>query len=502
MCYSSTQNTASTATSCGTRSDIIKYRISSDRFHPHKRRGNKGEMTIATQSNQGITDMKISKISVRGLFNRFDHDLVFKPEERIMIIFGQNGFGKTMTLRIINTLFNKRLPELLYLPFKGVTVTFNDGSILSINRTSNKNRSDESEDMVIEFKSKEEEHKIKSINSRETLATATEIGNMLPFIERIGQDEWIDDQTDTLLSSSEIIAKYVNAYGRNNPRLSEMDPDWIKQIRQAIPVHFIDIERLVTRNINRSGRHRVHYSRNVEEIDRTVKRYSIDLGERVKNKLTEYATLSQSLDRTFPTRLVEEPIDDAPSMQELDNQLSNIENKRTELTEAGLLSRDDAELGLSNLDKMDNSRRSVLSVYAKDNEEKLSVFDDLYARVEIFKRIIKSLFTYKELSVGIDGISVHSNGTELDLEMLSSGEQHEIVILYNLLFSVKENSLILIDEPELSLHVSWQEGFLKELDQIAELSNFSVILATHSPQIIAERWDLAIELEGPSHDND
>ena len=84
--------------------------------------------------------------------------------------------------------------------------------------------------------------------------------------------------------------------------------------------------------------------------------------------------------------------------------------------------------------------------------------------------------------------------------MLSSGEQHELVILYELLFRAKSNSLILIDEPELSLHVAWQERFVKDLEETARVSNFRAIIATHSPEIIGDRWDLTVELSGPNGD--
>ena len=62
---------------------------------------------------------------------------------------------------------------------------------------------------------------------------------------------------------------------------------------------------------------------------------------------------------------------------------------------------------------------------------------------------------------------------------------------------VRENSIILIDEPEISLHVVWQHEFLKDLEQIAALSQFHALVATHSPQIISDRWDLTVELKGP-----
>ena len=76
--------------------------------------------------------MNINSILVSGLFNRFDHKLDFKAGEVIAIIHGPNGIGKTMILRIINSMFNMRFRELAALPFRGVTVSFNDKSEMKI----------------------------------------------------------------------------------------------------------------------------------------------------------------------------------------------------------------------------------------------------------------------------------------------------------------------------------------------------------------------------------
>jgi len=69
-------------------------------------------------------------------------------------------------------------------------------------------------------------------------------------------------------------------------------------------------------------------------------------------------------------------------------------------------------------------------------------------------------------------------------------------LFYDLLFNVTPNSLVLIDEPEISLHVAWQKQFLKDLQAVTANAQFDVLLATHSPQIIANRWDLTVELKG------
>ena len=82
----------------------------------------------------------------------------------------------------------------------------------------------------------------------------------------------------------------------------------------------------------------------------------------------------------------------------------------------------------------------------------------------------------------------------LELDYLSSGEQHELVLHYDLLFRVPPNTVVLIDEPELSLHVAWQKRFLPDLVEIVQLSGFDVLIATHSPFIVGDREDLMVAL--------
>jgi len=64
------------------------------------------------------------------------------------------------------------------------------------------------------------------------------------------------------------------------------------------------------------------------------------------------------------------------------------------------------------------------------------------------------------------------------------------------LFKTDSNSLILIDEPEVSLHISWQNSFIKDLKEITKLNDLDIVIATHSPDIIADNWNLKVELKG------
>ncbi|HEY1354310.1 MAG TPA: hypothetical protein VGF67_32270 [Ktedonobacteraceae bacterium] len=88
-------------------------------------------------------------------------------------------------------------------------------------------------------------------------------------------------------------------------------------------------------------------------------------------------------------------------------------------------------------------------------------------------------------------------GTRLPLEKLSSGEQHELILFYELLFKTSPGSPIMIDEPEISLHVVWPEQFLQDAQDVTHLANIDVLIATQSPDIIDGQRDLVVELEGP-----
>jgi predicted ATP-binding protein involved in virulence len=72
-----------------------------------------------------------------------------------------------------------------------------------------------------------------------------------------------------------------------------------------------------------------------------------------------------------------------------------------------------------------------------------------------------------------------------DLNLLSSGEKHLLVLLTPIFFTLKENSILLIDEPEESLHVEWQKKIIPALKK-AIPEKVQIIVATHSPNLIGE----------------
>jgi len=78
----------------------------------------------------------------------------------------------------------------------------------------------------------------------------------------------------------------------------------------------------------------------------------------------------------------------------------------------------------------------------------------------------------------------NSSGATFDIGELSTGEKTLLSKVLYLYFKDYKEKIILIDEPELSLHPSWQNKVLKIYENFAKLNSCQIIIATHSPHII------------------
>jgi len=222
----------------------------------------------------------------------------------------------------------------------------------------------------------------------------------------------------------------------------------------------------------------------------TIQTYASELKKLIIERTQQSFFISQNLDSTYPNRLISEK--STVSKDEYDARFAKLTKKLEKLTRNGLYESEQKVLSYS----PDDSK--ALLVYLNDLEQKLSVFDELLEKLELFTNILNERrFTYKSIAIDRErGFYFKTiNGKKLDLNELSSGEQHEVVLLYELIFKTKAGILVLIDEPEISLHISWQKEFLDDLLRIIKIQDFQVLIATHSPSIINDRWDLVYNLE-------
>jgi predicted ATP-binding protein involved in virulence len=307
--------------------------------------------------------------------------------------------------------------------------------------------------------------------------------------------------TGETLSLSEVLERF-EGFLPSNLKLRE-DPEWLDNLKKNIHVRLIESQRLLNFLPSRTSR----FHSGAPSMLPTVSAYSEELAQLISSKLAEYGTTSQSLDRTFPARVVKHQPSPDLTDEQLRQQLNELEATRSGLIKVGLLDKDENSDFQIQPEAIDDSTKNILSVYVEDVEKKLSVFEEIASKINLLSRIINNKFaySYKEMNFNKEKGFIFKrlyNPSSSDLDNLSatdlsSGEQHELVLLYELLFKVQPNSLVLIDEPELSLHVGWQVQFLKDLQEITKLADLDMLMATHSPDIIQDRWDLTVELKGP-----
>lgn len=120
-------------------------------------------------------------------------------------------------------------------------------------------------------------------------------------------------------------------------------------------------------------------------------------------------------------------------------------------------------------------------------------------RIALFKTVVTGLgLSNKEIEIqpafGFRIVSKDKNRSIIPLDKLSSGEKHVLVQLCEMLFRSQEGTLVLIDEPELSLHMAWQYQYLPVIKKIEGLCGFQFLIATHSPQIFNAEWSLTTDL--------
>ena len=83
-------------------------------------------------------------------------------------------------------------------------------------------------------------------------------------------------------------------------------------------------------------------------------------------------------------------------------------------------------------------------------------------------------------------IRFEQDGDLLYPYQLSAGEKQMLVILLTILVQDNRSGVMFMDEPEVSLHVEWQQrliGLIRSLNP-----NVQIILTTHSPAMIMDGW--------------
>lgn len=127
-----------------------------------------------------------------------------------------------------------------------------------------------------------------------------------------------------------------------------------------------------------------------------------------------------------------------------------------------------------------------------ENYSKLSEIDN---RIKHFVDIVNKYFINKEFIYDQSSLEVSiisDEGKTIELNQLSSGEKQLVSIFSKILLEDKE-TIVLFDEPELSLSIEWQKEFLVDISNSNSL--FFLVAVTHSPFIFENLFDNVTDFE-------
>lgn len=424
----------------------------------------------------------LREIAIEGLFGLYDHTLDLRDDPPLTIVAGPNGIGKTTLLRLCTALLKGSYRELTRHEFTRLSVRSADG--VRIEAEPLGSAKGEADDLQLLLRQTKQ-----GARSQETIIRMPSLfpdDLRLPhFIEPYGPDLFIDTRDGELITLDELHMRY----GRRRDRVHIVDsPDWfdVKHWR----VDFIETKRLDTLITSA----RMPRRQSGQSVTAPINRYLEVVANILDGARRESARIHQSRTSTVARRLLGEYSRKNVNAGRLRGRYAQVERHAAVLTANGLLS---DSLDVLPEENLNPTQKRFFEMFLDDFEAKLAPLDPVSAKIDQLHAIIEHKFLNKRLAIDPDrGVIfvVAPNETQITAESLSSGEQHELALISRLLFDEMPGTTVLIDEPELSLHVSWQHEMIEDLLEIAEVADISFVLATHSTAIINGRWDIVEEL--------
>jgi hypothetical protein len=398
-----------------------------------------------------------------------------------------NGTGKSTILRLVNAVSTGDVRVLATAPLRALHLTFRDLPDFRLLRQPG------GEALVVWG------------DKRETISLSRLFADLPEWaLLALELHQYDPDQADTALRdyAQELNVpfeeyKQVRDLLRSDPTMRRVDaPAWLPELRAAFPVLFVTDQRLVVEPARTAARASAP-ARRPRRL--AVDAASADIAARIQQADTAYARASQQQDRRFPRdviqamrRVQQVSLDDVAKL------IGEVDRRREGLRAVGLLDVDSSlEPTLTTENLQVENARPVMATFLQATVAKLDVLSDLEVRLTTFKEFLDSRFSPKSAILSRqDGIRFElPDKSSLVPRNLSSGEQQMMVLAYEILFRAERDTLVIIDEPELSLHVLWQDTLIRDLSRMGSAAGLQFLMATHSPVILAEHPNLERSLD-------
>ncbi|TMP09380.1 hypothetical protein CWC11_04150 [Pseudoalteromonas sp. S3178] len=419
----------------------------------------------------------IQKVTINGFWG--DRDLTFNFNEDVNFLIGINGSGKTTAINLIVAALKADFSVLDKIDFDSISIILKESNgrkkpeVIVLKKENN----------GVPFR--EIEYRIKNSASEKA-----EIYSLDEYEEHIR----FRDFPRHVLSR-----EMRNVYGKTI----------IDHLNRITSVSWLSVHRASPSEERDRKSFESTVDRKLDELSNRLVRYFSILGRQgsgLLEKFQEAIFLSMLVGKTHQRSLFrrdtelnieseKEALNAIFSQFKLDEKkyTSRVDNHFTTLTKASKkVSEGD---GLSNID--------VAAIILNDRID--SIIDDWNILVEKRKEIFKPKETFLSIVNDLMQRKVFSidernelkittqSGKDLPLKLLSSGEKQLLIVLGEALLQQNEACVYIADEPELSLHVKWQESLVDNLLNLNPRAQ--IIFATHSPDVVSRFGDRVFDME-------
>ncbi len=419
-----------------------------------------------------IESFKISK-----LWGYLDIDLNFNSDVNILI--GPNGSGKTTILNLLHSILSADLRSVLDIGLEQAEVwlrNFQGESIVAVKV----NTADQS----IKFSVEDREHKIDMNTLSERSPDSYWPFLLLPEKSSIARRTQSEDSCDVLTTLVPIVWLPVI---RRPPETDDMTFPH----KGTDPVEPVDLR--------------------LQELLKDLSRYHSGLNTQLSERYSQFEhqvlsailygkeedqlhSIRDMIAHSLPTEDEKQHLRKAfEAAGFLDEQMETKINDHFDAA-AEVLKRIKENTRLQPQDilvlPLISRTKSMVEFASKLEEEREAIF----APLRHYEEIVNLFLNEKSVQVDESGRLVIESSSNADLDplLLSSGEKQILILLTQALLRVDEPVVYMADEPELSLHVLWQEKLLESLVSLG--GELQIIVATHSPDIVGRFRDKVIQL--------
>ncbi|HMQ99674.1 MAG TPA: AAA family ATPase [Ignavibacteria bacterium] len=422
--------------------------------------------------------IRIKRIIVEKLFGFYSYDLIVKnindDLSRLMILYGDNGVGKTTILRLlfylISTLDNSGYKsEIAKTKFKRFSVMFDNGVEITAERNS--------KDLIGTY--------TYGIRKRSKIVYAQTLKVQDDLTIRL-------DEKSKEYQVYNNILRYIKELNILVFYLSDERELLIGDLEKKDDGDYFDTETIITasgqkRKIRNESKHFL--------LENTVNK----LNNWIRTQVLKASNLGSQNTNNIYLEIIKQIVQSKKGFKTLSvskrsaeviNNLSKIEKVAAEYSKFGIISMFDFNELKKLIVNIPNYKLkiifNILEPYIEGIQARLEALSSVQTVIYKFVSSVNTYFKDKVINYHLSsGFRIFDKeNVKLDLNKLSSGEKQMLILFCNAITANDEGTIFIIDEPEISLNIKWQRELLMTLLNFSSDGKVQFILATHSIELL------------------